>query len=173
MHLSMCCPTAPHGLKWGFDTKISPHYGAFDISEYCPTIYGAFDNFLSHPRIKSPHRNWGLCGDLTSQICPTMGHLTFWCVKSPLLPRISPRGVVGLYIDRCITNDILIYVITVLKPLFHNHMLGLFKQTLPYDITATFTGLFVKLDKLAHNTHHIPPQGSQQRTTPTSLICQS
>jgi len=31
MHLSMCCPTTPLRLKWGFDTKKNlPHYGAFD-----------------------------------------------------------------------------------------------------------------------------------------------
>ena len=37
-------PTPPLGLKWGFgrgfDTKISPHHGAFDISERRPTIWG-------------------------------------------------------------------------------------------------------------------------------------
>ena len=38
-----------------------------------------------------------------------MGHLTFWCVKSPLLPHISLRGVVGLYIDRCINPANLVF----------------------------------------------------------------
>ena len=109
-------PPPPLGLKWGFgrgfDTKILPHHGAFDISGASPHYMGHLKTCKKSqvPRVKSPpkspHRTWGLCGDLTRQVCPTMGHLTFWCVKSQLLPHISPRGggVVGLYIDRCISS---------------------------------------------------------------------
>jgi len=39
-HINVLPSPHPLGLKWGFDAKFSPHYGAFDISERCPTIWG-------------------------------------------------------------------------------------------------------------------------------------
>ena len=75
-------PHYPLLSKWGFtggiDTKLLPHYEAFDKDI-------AF-KICSH--VKSPCCNWGLCGavlgDLTHSICPTIGHLTSGYVKSLL-----------------------------------------------------------------------------------------
>ena len=43
MHLSMYCPTTPLGRKWGFtggiDTKLLPHYEAFDDRSVSAQIF--------------------------------------------------------------------------------------------------------------------------------------
>ena len=79
----------PLGSKWGFtggtDTKLLPHYGAFDKGINRHTSY-QFKAFVLNTYVLLC--NWGLCGavlgDLTCSVCPTIGHLTSGYVKSPL-----------------------------------------------------------------------------------------
>ena len=63
MHLSMYCPTTPLGHKWGFtggiDTKLLPHYGAFDDRSVSAQIFFVVTSFaMSNPEL-IPRCNWG------------------------------------------------------------------------------------------------------------------
>ena len=59
MHLSMYCPTAPPplGRKWGFtggiDTKLLPHYAAFDDRSVSAQIFFVVTSFaMSNPALQ-------------------------------------------------------------------------------------------------------------------------
>ena len=98
MHLSMYSPTTPPlGPKWGFtggiDTKLLPHYGAFDTS-----IDSIFDISIDTSIDISifdilclPH-----CGEFDIRVC-----------QIPTIAPYNPEGgVVGEYIDRCIIQSL-------------------------------------------------------------------
>jgi len=98
----------PLGLKWGFgrgfDTKISPHHGAFDISERRPTMWGIWKPFKKSSSRQIPTQvptshlgfTWGF---------DTLGlsHYGAFDILVCQIPTIAPyKPEVGLYIDHVI-----------------------------------------------------------------------
>jgi len=107
MHLSMCCSTTPLGLNWGFgrgfDTKISSHYGAFDISKRRPTIWGIwllFKKFSSRQiPTQVPTLHLGFTWEFDLLDLPHYGAFDILMCQIPTIAPYKPegRGVVGLY----------------------------------------------------------------------------
>ena len=117
MHLSMYCPTTPPpppplGRKWGFtggiDTKLLPHYGAFDDRSVSAQIFFVVTSFaMSNPELIQ-HCNWGQRWGFDTIGLPYYGAFDIRLSQIPTIAPYMPEGggggggVVGQYIDRCI-----------------------------------------------------------------------
>ena len=112
MHLSMYCPTTPPpppplGRKWGFtggiDTKLLPHYGAFDDRSVSAQMFFVVTSFaMSNPEL-IPRCNWGQRWGFDTIGLPYYGAFDIRLCQIPTIAPYMPEGgVVGQYIDRCI-----------------------------------------------------------------------
>ena len=110
MHLSMYCPTTPPppppplGRKWGFtggiDTKLLPHYGAFDDRSVSAQIFFVVTSFaMSNPEL-IPRCNWGQWWGFDTIGLPCYGAFDIRLCQIPTIaPYIGgseggPRGAV-------------------------------------------------------------------------------
>ena len=99
------------GRKWGFtggiDTKLLPHYGAFDDRSVSAQIFFVVTSFaMSNPEL-IPRCNWGQRWGFDTIGLPYYGAFDIRLCQIPTIAPYMPEGgVVGQYIDRCINNKI-------------------------------------------------------------------
>ena len=93
MHLSMYCPP-PLGRKWGFtggiDTKLLPHYGAFDDRSVSVQIF--FVVFKLPSLCQIPRCNWGQRWGFDTIGLPYYGAFDIRLCQIPTIAHICPRG---------------------------------------------------------------------------------
>ena len=98
----------PLGRKWGFtggiDTKLLPHYGAFDDRSVSAQIFFVVTSFaMSNPEL-IPRCNWGQRWGFDTIGLPYYGAFDIRLCQIPTIAPYMPEGgVVGQYIDRCIS----------------------------------------------------------------------
>ena len=97
MHLSMYCPTTPLlGRKWGFtegiDTKLLPHYGAFDDRSVSAQIFFVVTYFaMSNPEL-IPRCNWGQRWGFDTIGLPYYGAFDIRLCQIPTIAPYMPEG---------------------------------------------------------------------------------
>ena len=101
----------PLGRKWGFtggiDTKLLPHYGAFDNRSVSAQIFFVVTSFaMPNPEL-IPRYNWGQRWGFDTIGLPYYGAFDIRLCQIPTIAPYMPEGgggVVGQYIDRCIIS---------------------------------------------------------------------